>query len=203
MNKAKKNPYGFVFDVETTGFSPIDNDIIQLAGQVFDLESHEVLATFNQFCKPITPNGWEKGAEAVHGISEAEANTFQDPRKMGIKFLHFIKPFKDENDLPLKMVYHAKGQFDWWFLRSTFRKVKLLNSLYRVFEDNYFQSTVTLADRNKRTTKLPNSKLNTVADYLEVKLDHHEALSDVKASFEAYKFFTNIEAEKKKQMELM
>ena len=193
MEKMKKNPYAFICDVETTGFSPVKNDIIQLAGIVVDLESHETKSEFNEFCRPITPDSWGEGAERVHKISKQRAYGFQHPRKMGIKFLHFIKPYKTDDNLPLQFIFHAMGKFDWDFFRNTFRKVKLLNSIYKVFDDNHFESTITMANQYRSVTGLNSAKLNVLADHFNIKFNHHEALSDVYATFEIWKIFKKMQ----------
>ncbi|GBG97180.1 3'-5' exonuclease [Lactococcus termiticola] len=41
-----------VFDFETTGFSPVKNEIIQIGAVKFDAETHEEVARFNQLIKP-------------------------------------------------------------------------------------------------------------------------------------------------------
>jgi len=41
-----------VFDFETTGFSPVKNEIIQIGAVKFDAESHEELSRFNQLVRP-------------------------------------------------------------------------------------------------------------------------------------------------------
>lgn len=60
-----------IFDTETGGVSPIENDILQLSYQVIDIESREVLKEVNHYF-PWPEDKWrvQPGAIAVNGLTE-------------------------------------------------------------------------------------------------------------------------------------
>lgn len=186
-----ENPYLFFEDLETTGFSPKKNAIIQLSGIIakpIDGELQEV-ARFNEFCRPGKNDYWSEGAEEHHGIPYHKAIKFQEPRKMLIKFLHFLLPFKSEDNSPIKFVCHAKNKFDLKFTKELFIKEGLITSFDKVFNDDHYESTIDLAEKYKSVTGLKNNKLDTLTSYFEINHNHHEGLSDALACFQIYKNF--------------
>lgn len=185
------NPFIFFLDLETTGFSPVKNDAIQLAALVAKKEGDEYikLDTINEFMRPNCRETWTEGAERIHKISLAEALTFQHPRDALVKLLNFLVPYKHENNEPLLFVDHSMRMFDYKFLLNAFMKEGLEQSFAKVFNPQHYESTVTIANTYKPATGLQNSKLGTVAEYFKIELDHHEASSDVNACFEIYKQF--------------
>ena len=181
----KINPHSFFVDIETTGFSPTKNDIIQLAGII--VKDNEALNSFNQFCRPYYPSNWSLGAERIHGISFNDAMGFQSPRRMVINLMNFLAPYRTKEDPFIEFICHSKNSFDYKFVLDAFIREGLGNSFYNVFKSDRYQSTINLAEKCREITGLENSKLKTLADYFNIELNHHEAMSDVMACFEVYK----------------
>lgn len=176
--------------METSGFSHKSNDVIELAAIVAIKHpdgGYGHLATFHERCRPYGRKSWSSGSENVHGITFDEAITFQEPRKMLIKLLKFLVPFKHQENHPLKFICHAKGKFDFRFLESAFSKEFLGTSFAKVFHKDHYESTIDLVAKYKEVYGLPNLRLSTVCEYFEIELDHHKALSDTEACFELYK----------------
>ena len=181
----KNNPYTFFVDLETTGFSPTKNDIIQLAGII--VKENVVVASFNEFCRPSYPETWGAGAEKIHKITLYQAMRFQPQRIMLIKLMKFLAPYRIDSDPIIKFTSHAKGKFDYRFLLDCFIRENLGDSFFRVFSERKYESTITLADNCKKITGLESSKLSELAEYFDLELDHHAAESDVNCCFEVYK----------------
>lgn len=185
------NPYIFICDLETTGFSYTKNDVIELAGIIVEKKGDEYvrLNSFYGRCRPYSRDTWTTGAERIHKIPLSEALKFQHPRQMLIKFLNFLVPYKSNNNKPLLFVSHCKNKFDIKFVYHAFVKEAIHPSFCKVFNFEFTESTVDLADKYKSMTGLTDSKLPTVADYFNIKMDHHKAMADTEACFEIYKEF--------------
>ena len=184
------NPYMFFCDLETSGFSPMNNDVIQIAGIVAKKDGNEIVKIdeFNEFCRPLNPKTWSEEAQIKsHGIKLSEAIKFPHPRKILIKFLHFLLPYKHEENHPLLFVCHAKNHYDFKFLRLAHHKNGLEYSFNKVFNCNNYKSTIDMMSKYKDVLGLENLKLSTIADYYGIELEHHEALSDVNCCFEIFK----------------
>lgn len=189
-----KNNYIFVTDIETTGFSPNKNDIIELAGIIVKKEGDNLkyIDSFCERCRPYSIDSWTAGAEMIHKIRMDEAFTFQHPRKMLINLLKFLLPYKHDDNLPLLFICHAKNKFDYKFIKNAFLKEGLINSFHKVFSENNYESTIDLASKYKDVLGVDNLKLSTLADYFNVELSHHEAFSDANACLEIYKKLKNM-----------
>lgn len=187
--KTASNPYLFIVDLETTGFSPRKNDVLEIAAIVAKKtgDEYEIVSTFNESSRPYSKSSWTFSAENVHGISFAEAMTYQVPRKMLIKLMYFLVPFRVENDKPLLFVCHAKNKFDFKFLEEAFFKEQLQDSFRKIFNRDHYESTHDIANNYKSAFGVPNLKLNTLAEYFDIKLDHHKAFSDATACYLIYK----------------
>lgn len=190
FNMKAKNPYLFITDMETSGFSPMKNDVVELAAIIairHDDGGFGRIATFHERCRPYGRKSWSTGSENVHGISFDEAVHFQPARKMLIKLLHFLLPYKSDENHPLKFICHAKGRYDYRFLEAAFNKEFLGSSFQKVFDKSNYESTHDLAVKYKDVYGWENLRLNTLCEYFEIELDHHRALSDTDACFELYK----------------
>ena len=189
-----KNKYIFVTDIETTGFSPKKNDIIELAGIIVKKngDDFELIDSFSENCRPYSRSTWTVGAEMIHKIGIHEAFSFQHPRKMLINFLKFLLPYKHSDNLPLLFVCHAKNKFDYKFIKEAFEKEMLVSSFNKVFSEKKYESTIDIAQKYKSALGVENLKLPTLAEYFDIKLNHHEATSDANACLEIYKKLKNM-----------
>lgn len=180
-------PYLFFTDIETTGFSPRKHDIIEIAClMVKECDNeYKVLSSFHETCCPYSKKNWTFGAEQMHGITFSEASTYQHPRKMLIKLLHFLNKYRSESSFTF--ICHAKNHFDFNFLNEAFFKEQLQDSFKKVFNKDDYESTHDIASKYKSAFGVPDLKLSTLADYFDVDLDHHKALSDVECCLEIYK----------------
>lgn len=155
-------------DVETTGFDFLRNDIISLACII---QTDDSAIEFVGYARPGSNRYWSYDAEKVHGFSFDEAMSFPSQKELCNNFIEFVRPYSK-----LNFWCHALGLFDWKFLIHYFLKNNMEWEIKTRFQNP--QSTIPLA---KSKLQLPNYKLNTIASYLNIELDHHEVLSDARA----------------------
>ena len=177
----------FFIDVETTGFDYLSNCVIELACAC---EINGELKTFNQKIRPLSKAKWSVGAERVHGISYDQAANFTHPKIACHDFLGFLEQLApyERYGLPHHFWYHGNNAFDWHFVAGLFLKQDLLFELRKYLQGSYVFSTIDLA---KNKLQLTNYKLSTVCDYLDIELNHHQALSDAQACMEIHRRLVN------------
>ena len=150
-----------VFDLETTGLNPVNNEIIEIGA--VKLKDGKVIDEFSSMVKP------ERNIPAkiteITGIDDSMVKDAEPFEKVFRKFIDFI------GGAPL--VAHNMD-FDYSFIREP------LNKFMRSDEVTLID-TLTLARAVK--PKLKNHKLATLVDHYNIELDnHHRALDDAKAT---------------------
>ena len=174
--------YLFFFDVETTGFDPIRNDLISLCVIVTDKELKPV-ATFSDTCRPQMNKFISDDACKIHGFSREMMAKFQPRKQFLKKLLWFLNDFRTPDQLET-LVFHALRNFDWNFLEWCFKKEELQYSLYKMFDGNKLISTITMA----RGAGYSHNGLKIWADRLCFDLKHHDADSDTECCLGVYKY---------------
>lgn len=171
--KLMGNSHIAIVDTETTGFSKVDHDLISLSCEIrnhnWELQDEKTL-----YSAPSTKKRWTPKAEEIHGFSYDEACSFSHPRKTAIEFLHFLRPFKTDDNRPLLLVSHDLNGFDFGFMEWLFRWQGLEYSFWKVFNPEYRLSTINMAKQQD----YKKNKLNDWATRLNIELDHHEVESD-------------------------
>jgi len=175
------NEHIMICDCETTGFSEKQHDMITFSAMIVDFNL-DIKDKVTVYARPKKER-WTIGAQKVHKFSLAEALTFPDPRKTAIQLLHFLKPFKTDDNRPILFVSHDTSGFDSRFFKSFFMNNMLIESYWKVFKDEYKLSTISMA----RRMGIEDNKLDTWANRLNLELNHHEAESDRNACFEVFK----------------
>lgn len=175
------NAHIMICDCETTGFSDKMHDMISFSGMItdFNLDIKDKITFYSRPKK----ERWTEAAAKIHGFSLEEALKFPDPRKSAIELLHFLKPFKTEDNKPILFVSHDTSGFDYRFLKSFFNNTMLIESFWKVFKDDYRLSTINMG----RSFGVDDNKLDVWAKKLNIKLDHHNAESDRDACFSVFK----------------
>lgn len=184
------SPFIFITDTETTGFSNKMHDMITMSCEVRDLDFN-LVGEFELFAKPKSRERWTDKAAEIHGYSWSEACNFGDSRKEAIRLLHFLKEFKTEDNLPLLFVAHENNKFDYNFLKAFFMNQGLIDSFYKVFNENNRISTIDLA----RKKGYSENKLNVWADRIGFKLNHHNAESDRKCCSRVFEYLIGVSGE--------
>ncbi|MCF8000890.1 MAG: PolC-type DNA polymerase III [Halanaerobiales bacterium] len=150
-----------VFDLETTGLNPVQNEIIEIGA--VKIKSGEIVDEFSSLVKPD-----QKISDKITEITGIDNNMVKDApsfEKVFSSFVEFI------GDCPL--VAHNMD-FDYSFIRKPLNEFKNNNEVTLV-------DTLTLA--RAVLPELKNHKLATLVNYYDIKLDnHHRALDDSKAT---------------------
>jgi len=150
-----------VFDIETTGFSPVSDRIIEIGA--VRIENGKVASSFGEFVNPEIPIPAE--IEKLTGINDHMVNSADTIEKVLPRFLSFA-----ENAV---IVAH-NAAFDTGFIREKARDMGLS-----------FDKTIldTLGLGRMLLPELTNHKLDTLSEALKVSLEnHHRAVDDAAAA---------------------
>lgn len=150
-----------VFDIETTGFSPVHNKIIEIGAVL--VQGGRVMAEFDEFVNPEEPIPYR--IEKLTGISDAMV--------MAAKTIDEVLPrFLDFTAGAVLVGHNAK--FDVSFIAENAKRLGI--PFDRVYADTMSLSRILLP-------KLGNHKLDRVAKELDVSLEnHHRAVDDAGAT---------------------
>lgn len=155
-----------VVDLETTGFDPRKDRIVQMAAVVVDGRG-TVVDSWDTVVRPENPDKYEHGAEHVHGIS-------REMVEQGM-------PLRDALDriwtLAEGRVFTAhNARFDISFLEAESQRVGLDRQVDRHID------TLELSRRADRE-KLRKHSLQALCDHYGIERERaHEALSDARAT---------------------
>ena len=148
-----------VIDLETTGFSPQKNDIVELSAARFS--GFEPTDTYSTLLNP--PNGINYQASLVNGITEEMVKDAPSIADVIEDFLDFIA---DDRHIVGQNV-----QFDLGFL--CWNGIHLSTRIYTIHD------TMHIARRCLCSGEVRNHKLGTLCDYYNIKnTDAHRGLSD-------------------------
>lgn len=183
----------FFLDVETTGLDKNFHEVIQLAGLVVvDNEIKEELF-FN--CKPKHIENIDPSSLAINKIKLEDLATFEDSTEVIRKIDAALK-----RHAPINNTWTIVGQnpvfdynfFEIWWKTNQVNSAKLFRN---TFNANVYD-LITLAASFKMAGiyDFPNFKLATIIDTIGLKFkgQAHNALSDIRATYEAFTFFVNI-----------
>ena len=176
------------FDLETTDKYPVSAEI--LTGYFFSTD--ENFKKIDECYIESQVDNYKIDSFEIHGISKAQAMKFPPKREALRKMISYM--LKHKNNF---FVCHAngdimgkKGYFDWQVIMMQMHF--LSDDAYWFFLKNFSQtkviSTHTIA---KKTLKLQNYKLNTIAKYFNIELNHHEAKSDTIATAKIFEKLLN------------
>lgn len=157
-----------VFDIETTGFSPVFNKIIEIGA--VKIEKGEIVDRFSAFVNPEVPIPFE--IEKLTGIND---EMVKDAKKIETVLPEFIQ-FCEESIL----VAHNAG-FDTSFIKENCRRQNI--SYEKTVLDTVGLSRVLLSQLSKH-------KLDSVAKALGIALEnHHRAVDDAACTALIFKKF--------------
>ena len=171
----------FYVDVETTGKYANKNDIIQLA-YIIEIDGL-VAEEGNLFMAPIDESAIEDEALAVSGSTRAQILAYPPAKEVYKKFIAVLNKYVnryDKTDKFYPVGYNVR--FDCDFISAWFRKMG----------DKYYGSWFwwQLADPMMvlhflavlgKLEPLVNYKLATVCECYGIKIDAHDAMSDIRA----------------------
>lgn len=172
----------FNFDVETTGLFPNTHGITQLAG-IIEIGNKEV-EEFNFKMRPFPDDEIDNEALAITGHNRKEILNWQDPIEVYHQLIDIMDKYVDRYD-PSDKFYPCgyNINFDTSFLIQFFKKN----------EDEYIGSWLKLNAQIDPLYVLrmldfmgkiwmENYRLETVAKALDIEINPHDALSDIKAT---------------------
>ena len=155
-----------VVDLETTGFNPQKDRILQMAAVLVNGRG-EVVDTFDTVVKPESPEQYEHGAEHVHGISREMVQN-------GMPLRDALKQIWSFTDGKVFTAHNAK--FDISFLEAESERVGMKREVR-----NYLD-TLALA-READSDRQRKHSLQALCDHYGVTVERaHEAMSDAKAT---------------------
>lgn len=154
-----------VIDIETTGLSPQNDDIIELSA--LKIRNNKVVEEFSSLLK--SSKGVSSFISNLTGITEKMLINAPVIEDILPQFLNFI-----ENDI----ILGHNVNFDMRFIKSKTQRV-----LNKTIENN-IMDTMVLAKQN---LSLPNYKLITIAQYYNIDTkNNHRGLKDCYITFEVY-----------------
>lgn len=149
-----------VLDTETTGFSHLYDDIIQIGA--IKVSNGEVIDTFNTYCKPYKKiNNTE-----IHGITNEMVENYKHSKEYMQSLLSFIE------DLPV-FIYNAP--FD----------TRMINV---ELENNIQNQVIDILQLAKNYDYREDYKLEHIKPTLNVEISSHDALNDCITTDTYYKF---------------
>lgn len=150
-----------VFDLETTGFSPINDKIIEIGA--VKIKEGKIIDRFSEFVNPKIHI-----PDRITELTSIEDEMVEDKETIEVLLPKFMEFTKDT-----VLVAH-NASFDISFIKKNCRDLNLEFN-------NSFMDTVTLS--RYLFPSLKRYKLNTVAKHLGVSLEnHHRAVDDAKAT---------------------
>lgn len=172
------------FDLETTGVNAYKNGIWQFA---FIIEINGITVEMHDFkIKPFATDEIDDEALKIGGITKEDLKHFSDNKEIFDKFKNILDKHIDKYNKNDKLYiggYNVGFDIDFlgqWFKKNgdkygfgvytNWRKIDPLPILHWLD----FLGTI----------KLENYKLETVCKYSKVKIDAHDAMSDITATIE-------------------
>jgi len=179
-------------DVETSGLDPKRNDIISLAG-IIEVDG-KIKEEFKFNIQPFDWDNIELSALKVNGITVEQLKTFMTPKEAHKKLTNILGKYVNKYDRNDKFQFAGyNNDFD----------IKFMSEFFKKCGDKYFGSWIDYHRLDpqvllqflhlKGDIDLPNYKLETIAKYFDIKLNAHDAMSDIKATREiVYKLIPRI-----------
>lgn len=180
----QKNRKVLNFDVETTGLFPNTNGIVQLAG-IIEINGEQV-EEFNLKMRPFKDDIIDKESLKIQKRTVEEVMSWMDPEEAYAELIEIFDKYIDRYDRSDK--FYPCGfnvPFDINFLIQWFKKN----------DDQYIGSWINL---KAQVDPLPilrfldymgkidmeDYKLETIANVLDVPIEAHDALSDIRATIQ-------------------
>ena len=157
-----------VFDIETTGFSPIKNKIIEIGA--VKVSDGKICDRFSCFVNPHTPIPFE--IERLTGINDDMVADAEDIETVLPKFLVFCKG--------CVLVAH-NASFDMSFIKENMKRQEIVQEL--TYVDTVAISRALLTDMAKHTLDSISKKLNISLE------NHHRAVDDAEATAQIFEKF--------------
>lgn len=181
------------FDIETTGLSQHNNEIIEVCGIIYDEVTGELEATFDHLIKPVRPI--PRMITELTGITnQMVTSAYGEGVVLGM-----FKDFVSKYDL-IAIAGHNIKRFDLPFIKTRMQKAGLETDFLSYTD---IIDTLDLAKECGKRKVLPNYNFTTEKGNVSYKLDNlihyfdlgeqdHRAINDVQFNIEVYKSLTNL-----------
>lgn len=157
-----------VLDFETTGLSPVENNIIQIGAIRY--VNFELVEEYNTLVNPKEPIS--STITKITGITNKDVANAPTIEQVLPSLLEFINT---------NVIVAHNASFDMKFLLENIEWLNLTSEKYRVID--------TLSLARKCIDETPNHKLPTLKAFLNLDhLESHDALADCKVTGELYKY---------------
>lgn len=183
-------------DLETTGIDCIKNGIIQISGMVEI--NKEIKEEFNIFSNVFPTDIVNEAALAISGHTKEDLLTFPDPTISFRKFINILGKYVDKFDSNDKFIIAGYNVgFDKNFIWEHSKKCgeKYFGSFVRGYYLDVIQYILFYAYQHN-DFKPDDYKLSTIAQYLNIELDAHNAIADIKATRQIFTALTDKEAQR-------
>lgn len=185
----------FYFDVETTGKSAWKQDIVQISG-IIEIDG-VVKETFNLLSRPINVDEIQDEALQVIGKTKDQLMKYPHPsetkKKLQKILAKYVNKF-DKSDKFIPVGYNTR--FDMDFIHSFWKKQK--DMYLGSYLSWYYVDVMAIANIKNFNGEisLQNHKLATLCDHFGIKIDAHDAMSDIIATRELFGKLTGKQMEK-------
>lgn len=169
-------------DTEFTHFDMYGGDLLAL-GVVEIYDDLTLGRELELYFKPQCVKYFSEKAQEVHGISYFKAMTFPEPQDSLKQFLHWLVPLKDQ--FPLDFVVWGAWDFDRKWLETTFTKYEMVSSYQKAFSQAKVFNGMKMARKLLKHVD-GGVGLDNIAKHYNVPLQHHQVLSDAKATAQIY-----------------
>ena len=173
----------FYFDTETTGLDPRKHDIIQLA---YIVEINGEVKEEGEFrLQPMDYDTIEKGALEVNKTTIEQLKTYPQPKLVHGQIVNLLDKYVDKYNKQDKFLPAGFSvKFDMDMFRAFFFKNN--HKYFGSYFGYYMLDPVPFLMfwEYKGLIKLDSYKLVDVCKYFDIKIDAHDALSDIKATRE-------------------
>lgn len=175
-----------VFDIESTGLSKKENEVIELSIFIVNDNGEEIEKRFHSYFKPLVPMEEDNKAMAIHGIT----NDFLEDKPSFREKAEEIKEYF-KNRIP---VAYCGKTFDFGFLLAEFERNGII---FQYDCEPYDPKTLV----NQLFKQLTNKKLSTVAEHLKIPIGqlHNAADDNELLKFILYKIYFKIDLNKNKE----
>jgi DNA polymerase III subunit epsilon len=172
----------FWFDVETTGLDCNKNEMIQLACII---EIDGIVKEKKEW--KIKPNNFEfinLESLEITGFTLEQLEVFPESKFVFLELLKLLDKYIDKFNKEDKFTIGAyNGKFDCDFLQQFFLKHN--HKYYGAYFNHKLIDPLAIVrwlEYNNKLQDLENNKLETLANYFNITLKAHDALSDIEAT---------------------
>jgi DNA polymerase-3 subunit epsilon len=190
MNPQDKVKKILWLDTETTGLSPYTNDVIQIG---YIVEYDGLIVESGEFkCQPWDPSTVTEKACEVHGMSVDEMMEFEAPIKTYNKFNRLLDTHINRFDKTDKFIMAGYNVgFDFNMMQQWWKKAgaSYWGSYFEYKQFDVYPLVFMYAQRYG--WDVVNHKLETIAPFLGIEINAHDAVGDIMATRDVYMKLTS------------